>query len=76
MREANATPEQTLMIGDSDVDVLTARNVGASVIGCRLGSHRTRWPMRLRTASSTRHWSGWKHWALAEYRNDTLRCAR
>jgi phosphoglycolate phosphatase len=37
MREAAATPEQTLMVGDSDVDVLTARNVGASVIGCRFG---------------------------------------
>jgi phosphoglycolate phosphatase len=37
MREANATPEQTLMIGDSDVDVLTARNAGSSVIGCRFG---------------------------------------
>jgi phosphoglycolate phosphatase len=37
MREAGATPEQTLMIGDSDVDVLTARNAGASVLGCRFG---------------------------------------
>jgi phosphoglycolate phosphatase len=37
MREAGATPEQTLMIGDSDVDVLTARNAGASIIGCRFG---------------------------------------
>jgi phosphoglycolate phosphatase len=37
MREAGATPEQTVMIGDSDVDVLTARNAGASVIGCRFG---------------------------------------
>jgi phosphoglycolate phosphatase len=37
MREAGATPEQTLMIGDSDVDVLTARNTGASIIGCRFG---------------------------------------
>jgi phosphoglycolate phosphatase len=37
MREAGVTPEQTLMIGDSEVDVLTARNVGASVIGCRFG---------------------------------------
>jgi phosphoglycolate phosphatase len=37
MREARSTPEQTMMIGDSDVDVLTARNVGASVIGCRFG---------------------------------------
>lgn len=37
MREAAAKPEETLMIGDSDVDVLTARNAGASVIGCRFG---------------------------------------
>ena len=37
MREAGAMPEQTLMIGDSDVDVLTARNAGANVIGCRFG---------------------------------------
>jgi phosphoglycolate phosphatase len=37
MREAAATPEQTLMIGDSDVDVLTARNAGAGIIGCRFG---------------------------------------
>jgi phosphoglycolate phosphatase len=37
MREAAATPKQTLMIGDSDVDVLTARNAGASVVGCRFG---------------------------------------
>jgi phosphoglycolate phosphatase len=37
MREAGASPEQTLMIGDSDVDVLTARNAGASIIGCRFG---------------------------------------
>jgi phosphoglycolate phosphatase len=37
MREAGAAPEQTLMIGDSDVDVLTARNAGTSVIGCRFG---------------------------------------
>jgi phosphoglycolate phosphatase len=37
MREAGAAAEQTLMIGDSDVDVLTARNAGASIIGCRFG---------------------------------------
>ncbi len=37
MREANANAEQTLMVGDSDVDVLTARNVSAAVIGCRFG---------------------------------------
>ena len=37
MREAEAKPEETLMIGDADVDVLTARNAGASVIGCRFG---------------------------------------
>lgn len=37
MREAGARPEETLMVGDSVVDVLTARNAGAWVIGCRFG---------------------------------------
>ena len=30
-------PEETVMIGDSDVDVLTARNCGALSIGCTFG---------------------------------------
>ncbi len=37
MREAGARSEETLMIGDSVVDVLTARNAGTGVIGCRFG---------------------------------------
>jgi phosphoglycolate phosphatase len=37
MREAGVTPQQTLMIGDSDVDVLTARNAGAWSMGCSFG---------------------------------------
>jgi len=37
MQAAGARPDQTLMIGDSVVDVLTARNSGAFVIGCRFG---------------------------------------
>jgi len=37
MREAGAKANETLMIGDSVVDVLTARNAGTSVIGCRFG---------------------------------------
>jgi phosphoglycolate phosphatase len=37
IREAGVPPEQTLMIGDSDVDVLTARNAGTWVLGCRFG---------------------------------------
>ncbi|MGH9585805.1 MAG: HAD-IA family hydrolase [Acidobacteriaceae bacterium] len=37
MREAGVAPEETLMIGDSVVDVLVARNAGAYVIGCRFG---------------------------------------
>jgi phosphoglycolate phosphatase len=37
MREANVTPQQTLMIGDSNVDVLTARNADAWVLGCKFG---------------------------------------
>jgi phosphoglycolate phosphatase len=31
------TPGETVMIGDSDVDVLTARNCGALAIGCAYG---------------------------------------
>jgi len=37
IREAHVAPDETLMIGDSDVDILTARRAGAWVIGCRFG---------------------------------------
>lgn len=37
IREANVAPHDTVMIGDSDVDVLTAQNVGAYSIGCSYG---------------------------------------
>jgi phosphoglycolate phosphatase len=37
MKEADAKPEETVMIGDSQVDVLTARNAGAWSIGCTFG---------------------------------------
>jgi len=37
MREAGVTPQQTVMIGDSAVDVLTARAAGAWSIGCTFG---------------------------------------
>jgi phosphoglycolate phosphatase len=37
IREANVAPEETVMIGDSDIDVLTAQNVGAYSIGCSYG---------------------------------------
>jgi phosphoglycolate phosphatase len=37
IREADVRPEETLMIGDSDVDILTARRAGTWVIGCRFG---------------------------------------
>lgn len=37
MREAGARPEETLMVGDSEVDVLTARAAGAWSLGCRYG---------------------------------------
>jgi phosphoglycolate phosphatase len=37
MSEANAKPEETVMIGDSQVDVQTARNAGAWCIGCTFG---------------------------------------
>jgi phosphoglycolate phosphatase len=37
MREAGVTAQETLMIGDSDVDILTARNAGAWSMGCSYG---------------------------------------
>lgn len=37
MTAAHATPEETLMIGDSDVDIKTARNAGAWALGCSFG---------------------------------------
>jgi phosphoglycolate phosphatase len=37
MQEAGVSPQETLMIGDSDVDVLTARNAGAWSMGCTYG---------------------------------------
>jgi len=37
IREADVSPRETLMIGDSDVDILTAHRAGAWVIGCRFG---------------------------------------
>ena len=37
IQEAGVTPRETLMIGDTDVDVLTARNAGAWSMGCSHG---------------------------------------
>ena len=37
MEEAGAGPKETLMIGDSKVDVQTARNAGAWSLGCHFG---------------------------------------
>ena len=37
MQETGARPEETVMIGDSQVDVETARNAGAWSVGCTFG---------------------------------------
>jgi phosphoglycolate phosphatase len=37
MEEAGAMPHETVMIGDSEVDVMTARNAGVWSIGCTFG---------------------------------------
>jgi phosphoglycolate phosphatase len=37
IREAGVAAQETLMVGDSDVDILTARRAGTWVIGCRFG---------------------------------------
>ena len=42
MRDFGATPEQTMFVGDSEVDVQTGRNAGTWVCGVTygFGSHR------------------------------------
>jgi phosphoglycolate phosphatase len=37
MRQTGAKPEETVMIGDSKVDVQTARNAGVWSLGCAFG---------------------------------------
>ncbi len=37
MQQFGATPQSTLMIGDSEVDMLTARNAGVWSLGCSYG---------------------------------------
>lgn len=37
MTEAGCRPEETLMVGDSDVDIKTARNAGSWALGCSFG---------------------------------------
>jgi phosphoglycolate phosphatase len=37
MAEAGAAGAETVMVGDSDVDILTARNCGARSVGCSFG---------------------------------------
>lgn len=37
MEETGAKPEETVMIGDSQVDMVTARNAGAWSLGCAFG---------------------------------------
>ncbi|MBW4043843.1 HAD family hydrolase [Acidipila rosea] len=37
LQEANAAPEEAVMIGDSDVDILTAQRAGTWAIGCLFG---------------------------------------
>lgn len=37
IEEAGAAPDATIMVGDTPVDVMTARNIGARSIGCAYG---------------------------------------
>ena len=37
MKETGVRPEETVMVGDSKVDVLTARNAGVWSLGCAFG---------------------------------------
>ena len=37
MEETGSRPEETVMIGDSRIDMETARNAGAWAVGCAFG---------------------------------------
>jgi phosphoglycolate phosphatase len=37
IREAGVSPVETVMVGDSDIDILTARRAKTWAIGCRYG---------------------------------------
>ena len=54
----NIKPAQTIMIGDSDVDILTARNCGARSIGCTFGlaPHTLEAASPMHTAHSPDDW--------------------
>jgi phosphoglycolate phosphatase len=49
MAEAGASPESTLMIGDTTYDIETARNAGVEAIGVAWGAHQ---PAALRAAGA------------------------
>ncbi len=68
MAEAAVTPEQTLMIGDSDVDLRTSQNAGAWSLACTFGlapeslhaaspdiivDHASEWPTALGFSHAT-----------------------
>ena len=59
--EAGASAAETVMVGDSDVDVLTARNCGARSIGCSYGLA----PERLRAAGPDAMVHGPTDWVAA-----------
>lgn len=61
MASQGATPETTLMIGDSEVDVQTARNAGAWSMGCGFGLA----PERMREAGPDVEVEHAAEWALA-----------
>ncbi|HEY9127003.1 MAG TPA: HAD-IA family hydrolase [Acidobacteriaceae bacterium] len=66
--EAGCTAEETLMVGDSDVDIKTARNAGAWALGCSFGlapdtlalaqpdavaDHASAWTLALQTPTAS-----------------------
>ena len=61
MEETGARPEETVMIGDSQVDVLTARNAGTWSLGCTFGFGPDTSSIIRRTFWSTRPRNGRRH---------------
>ena len=62
LKEAGVSAQETLMIGDSDVDILTARNAGVWSMGCSYGLAPHTLVTVPRTAWSNRPLTGLWRW--------------
>ena len=58
MKEAGVERSGAMMVGDSEVDVATARNAGIACCGVTYGFSRS----RCRSGAPNRWWTAWRSW--------------